>query len=242
MSEPGTTLRPTADASTDEPWLLELVGLAAYVELGTFGLFASHSAHAPDLARRQVLAEVADRVLRRQRGLLEIAQARGVESVDLMSPFDGVLADFDARTVPHSWWEGLLKGIVGHGVAEDLCRILANGLSGPDAATVLAVVERPRDDGAATVMLAEAVKRDDVLAARLALWGRRVVGEALRLAQTVLSKHPVFATMARAAGSAVSGGAATGAAAERGTEVPAWLLAQLTAEHTRRMDRIGLAA
>lgn len=242
MSEPGsTTLGHDADVSDEESRLLELLGLAAYVELGTFGLFAAGSAEAPDLASRQTLADVAQRVLRRQQGLLAIAHARDIASVRLMTPFDGMLTDFDARTEPHSWWEGLLKGAVGHGVAEDLCRILAHGLAAPDAAKVLAVVERGPEDGAATALLTRAVKEDDVLAARLALWGRRVVGEALKLTQTVLTTHPKLATLARAARDAASGGAAPEGRTE-GADVPAWLLAQLTAEHTRRMDRIGLAA
>jgi len=243
MSEPGsTTLGPDADVTGESARLLELVGLASYVELGTFGLFAARSADAPDLASRQTLADVANRVMRRQLGLLAIAEARGVRPVEAMTPFDGMLEDFDARTEPHSWWEGVLKGAVGHGVVEDLCRILAHGLAPDDAATVLAVVERGPDDGAATALVTRAVKRDEVLAARLALWGRRVVGEALKLTQTALTTHPALATLARAASANLSGAAAPATPARAGADVPAWLLTQLTAEHTRRMDRIGLAA
>ncbi len=215
--------------------VVELLGLAAYTELATFGLLASRSVDAPDLATRQTLAEAADQALGRQRRLLSIASDHGVHGVELMIPFDGSLADFDARTQPGSWWEGLLKGAVGHGVAADLCAALARGLPGDDAAAVLAVVADATRADAATRLLTDAATRDEVLASRLALWGRRVVGEALTLAQTLLATRHHLAELAAAAAPASEGSPVA-------SDVPPWLLAQLTAEHTRRMDRIGLAA
>ncbi|AEG43610.1 ferritin-like fold-containing protein [Isoptericola variabilis] len=214
--------------------LLELLGLASYTELATFGLLASRSVDAPDLATRQTLAEAADQALGRQLRLLELASGHGVGAVDLMTPFDGSLTDFDARTQPGSWWEGLLKGAVGHGVAADLCTTLARGLPDGDAAAVLAVVEDATRADTTLRLLTDAAARDDVLASRLALWGRRVVGEALTLVQALLTRHPRLADLARSA--------APGDAPAAAGDVPSWLLAALTAEHTRRMDRIGLAA
>jgi hypothetical protein len=230
---PSAPSETAPDGGNGAAVLLELLGLAAYTELATFGLLASRSVDAPDLLARQTLAEAADQALARQRRLLAIGADHGVASVDLMVPFDGALADFDARTQPGSWWEGLLKGAVGHGVAADLCTALARGLPDGDAAAVLAVVEDATRADAATRLLTEAASRDEVLASRLALWGRRVVGEALKLTQTLLATRPRLAALARAAAPADG---------ETNGDVPPWLLAQLTAEHTRRMDRIGLAA
>ncbi|MFD6178118.1 hypothetical protein ACFWE7_13885, partial [Isoptericola sp. NPDC060282] len=86
---------------------------------------------------------------------------------------------------------------------------------------------------AATGVLAEAASSDGVLAARLALWGRRVVGEALGLVPVLLAAHPQLAALAADAREAASDG---------GASPQAWLVSRLTAEHTRRMDRMGLAA
>ncbi len=233
-SIPPSASQTAPDGDDGAAALLELLGLAAYTELATFGLLASRSVDAPELPARQTLAEAAEQALGRQRRLLAIGGDHGVPSVDLMAPFDGALADFDARTEPGSWWEGLLKGAVGHGVAADLCTALARGLSDDDAAAVLAVVADATRADAATRLLTEAAGHDDVLASRLALWGRRVVGEALKLTQTLLATRPRLAALARAA--APADGETTNG------DVPPWLLAQLTAEHTRRMDRIGLAA
>lgn len=218
--------------STAAPELEALVGVAAYVELRTFGLIAAHTTDAPDLAAAQALAGVAGGVLARQDGLLTLAEARGADRLELMAPFTHVLDDFDARTVPGSWWEGLLKGAVGHGVAHDLCRLLARGLPEEDAGPVLAVLDQDAGDGVATGLLAAAAADDPVLAARLALWGRRVVGEALSLVQTLLDERPALAGLARSAA----------ARAGHAGDLQAWALSSLTADHTRRMDRMRLAA
>ncbi|WP_159798665.1 ferritin-like fold-containing protein [Puerhibacterium puerhi] len=239
MSEQRSSTGPTTAGAHDGA-LAELVGLAGYVELRTFGLLAAHAVGAPDLAGAQQLARVAGRVLRRQEELLAVGTAQGADELSLMEPFRHVLDPFDERTPASSWWEGLLKGVVGHGVAGDLCRLLARGLPAQDAAAVGAAIgvtdaEREHDD-AATVLVRSAAQADAVLASRLALWGRRVVGESLTLAQTLLAQRPALAGLAREAARRFH------QPGEAGVDVTAWVLSELTAEHTRRMDRMGLAA
>jgi len=219
--------------STPDPALTTLVGLAAYTELAAFGLLAARSVDAPDLPARQTLATAAGESLGRQERLLGLTAAPVADdAAAAMAPFDGVLADFDARTTPSGWAEGLLKSVVGLGVARDLCRELAAGLPGGAAGFVAAVGE-PRTDDPATAVLAGAAAADGVLAARLALWGRRVVGEALGLVPVLLAAHPPLAALAARAQEAADDG---------GASAQAWLVSRLTAEHTRRMDRLGLAA
>ncbi|MFE5291024.1 ferritin-like fold-containing protein [Isoptericola sp. NPDC056618] len=224
--------------STPDPALTTLVGLAAYTELAAFGLLAARSVDAPDLPARQTLATAAGEALGRQERLLDLVDAPepdgswGGGAAAAMAPFDGALADFDARTTPSGWAEGLLKSIVGLGVAQDLCRELAAGL--PDgAAAFVAAVGEPRPDDPVTAVLAGAAAADGVLASRLALWGRRVVGEALGLVPVLLAAHPPLAALASRAWAAADDG---------GASAQAWLVSRLTAEHTRRMDRLGLAA
>jgi hypothetical protein len=225
--------RVSQQQSTPDPALTTLVGLAAFTELAAFGLLASRSVDAPDLAARQTLATAAGDALGRQERLLGLVVGPGAAgAAEVMAPFDGALADFDARTTPSSWAEGLLKSVVGLGVAQDLCRELAAGLPDGGAAFADAVGE-PRTDDPATVVLAAAATADGVLASRLALWGRRVVGEALGLVPVLLAAHPPMATLATRAREGQPDG---------GASVQAWLVSRLTAEHTRRMDRLGLAA
>ena len=79
---------------------------------------------------------------------------------------------------------------------------------------------------------ASAGSADDVLASRLALWGRRLVGEALGVVQTVLAAHPELLRLATV----------DPADADAGADRSPKLFGQLTAEHTRRMARLGLTA
>jgi hypothetical protein len=226
------TLPPSTGDAGDRP-LLDLVGLAAYVHLGLFGLVGEHTWGAPDLAAAQTLVSLAHRVAHHQEALLAIGGERGVDAVTLMAPYAGILDPFDARTPESSWWEGLLKGVVGHGVSTDLCRLLGRGLPGDGAAAVGAVLADD-DSGSATALVRAAADADPVLASRLALWGRRVVDESLSLAQELIATREPFGKLARAA--------ATASGQEPDGDATAWVLGELTAEHTRRMDRMGLAA
>ena len=78
----------------------------------------------------------------------------------------------------------------------------------------------------------EAIAADPRIAGRLALWGRRLVGEALSQAQRVAVERDALASLL------VGGHNRPGAdLAELGR-----MFARLTDEHTRRMDRLGLSA
>ncbi len=221
--------------SEDAP-LLELTGLAAYVRLGLFGLVGEHTGDAPDLESAHRMMMVALRVGEQQQDLLAIGEARGVDAVALMAPFDGVLDSFEARTPESDWWEGLLKGVVGHGVSTDLCRLLAQGLPAEDAGAVLGALSYGEDErDRVTSVIRVAVDADPRLGSRLALWGRRVVGESLSLAQELLATRPALAALAQRAADAAAPGDAP-------VDPVAWARGELTAEHTRRMDRLGLAA
>lgn len=224
----------------------ELVGFAAFTELAEFGLLAARSVDAPDLATRQTLADGADRALGRQRALVALVAAKDVSATavaaQVMAPFGAVLTEFDTRTRTTDWAEGLLVGVVGHGVAQDFCRALAAGVPGARGKDLRAVLGQPSPGSAsqsdaaveAIGVLTRMAAADDVLASRLALWGRRVVGEALNLVTGQLDSRPLLA------------GLAADAAREQGVDAAggarSWLVTRLTGEHTRRMDRLRLAA
>ncbi|WP_170023521.1 ferritin-like fold-containing protein [Isoptericola jiangsuensis] len=223
--------------------VVELVGLAAYTELAEFGLLAARSVDAPTLAARQALADGAARALAREHALLRLVSDGSAEAAgQVLGPFAGAFVDFDVRTRTDDWAEGLLRGVVGHGVAQDFARTLAAGVQGHVGTSLRTVLERPapgREAEAAAGADAEAVRllddlavRDEVLAARLALWGRRVVGEALSLVTVHVDTRPHLA--------ALVGDAARTLGADG--DPRSWLVARLTAEHTRRMDRLRLAA
>ena len=73
------------------------------------------------------------------------------------------------------------------------------------------------------------------IAGRLALWGRRLVGEALSQAQQVAVERDALASLL--VGGVGGAGRPSADLAELGR-----MFARLTDEHTRRMGRLGLAA
>ncbi|WP_454041170.1 ferritin-like fold-containing protein [Cellulosimicrobium sp. Marseille-Q8652] len=224
---------PTTGATEDA---LELLGLVAYTELASFGRLAGDAAHAPTLRQRQALSRMAAELLHRQESVLARVAELGGDPETCMASFDGLFDDFDERTRPSTWWEGILKGYVGQGVADDFCLLAADGLDDRSRDVVVgSLTQVARADRSASV-IAEAATADPVLAARLALWGRRIVGEALGVVGVVLARHPALDRLVTEIGR--GDGDTTSAT----TTTQSWVFSRLTAEHTRRMDRLGLAA
>jgi hypothetical protein len=136
---------------------------------------------------------------------------------------------------------------VADGVSDDFCRIAAAAVD-PESRVLL---EEVLDDAAhanlAVGELEAAGAQDEVLVSRLALWGRRLVGEALGVVQQAMSAHPGLGRLvtrrgAEAAAQAESPEPAAAATEAEDPAAPAKLFGELTAEHTRRMSRLGLTA
>ena len=209
---------------------LAVLGMLAFSELAAFSRLAADAAMAPTLEQRLELSRLAGVAL----GRLELAGARvaelGGELQPAMTPFAGLLTEFDDRTVPRTWWERLLKAYVGYGVADDFARIVARAV---DDRTRDLVVQALSDDGHAELVvgsLAAASATDATLASRLALWGRRLFGEALGVVQGVIADHAELQGLLEASVVDLPG---VGEPQQR-------LFAVLTADHSRRMERLGL--
>jgi hypothetical protein len=212
---------------------IELLGLVAQLEHVAFARLAADSALAPTIEQGLELSRfAAAAVERRDRVLARITEIGG-DPVSALGQYHDVLDDFDARTQPSSWWERLLKAYVGYGVADDFCRLAAEGLDEGSRAVVLEVLDDASHAELAVAELDAAGSADGVLTARLALWGRRLVGEALGVVQRLLVQRPALVRL-------VALGSANLDAAPPNT--PTKLFGELTAQHTRRMSRLGLTA
>lgn len=230
---------PSADASASSPAQPELddasrrnalavLGMLAYLELSGFSRLAADAAGAPALPRRIRLARTAGATLDRFERVTARVAELGADLEETMEPFAGVLVEFDARTEPSTWTERLLKSYVGYGVADDFCRLLGRAL---DPTTSALVADALTDEGHVDLVLetlGDACAQDSTLAARLALWGRRLVGEALTVVQRVLADQPALRDLLVQVDDAPVG------------EAQQRLFTTLTAEHARRMERLGL--
>lgn len=235
---PDLTPATSSDVAHDAGDVLALV---AQMETVAFLRFAGAAAETTDPERRLQLARLAGASLARQERLLDrSAEVLGTSeaALALYVAFEGAFDEFNARTRASGWWEELVKGYVGHGVAYDFCRIVAEALDPASRDIVVDVIDGELTSESAITLVDEATNDDEQLASRLALWGRRIVGESLSVVQVLLTDN---ASLQRLLARAV-------ALRFEGTddEVPAapsaWLFGQLTAEHARRMSRVGLAA
>ncbi|MBO0899817.1 hypothetical protein J1G42_07550 [Cellulomonas sp. zg-ZUI222] len=220
---------------------VEVLGLVASLEHQAFERLADDARQAPGPEQALAFSRQAARCVERRDRVLARIDELGGDASAAFGRFDGLLDDFDARTPASSWAERLLKTYVGYGVADDFCRLVARGLD-PDSARLVAEV---LDDASRTELavreLDEACAGDDVLSSRLALWGRRLVGEALGVVQR-LAQRPEVARSLDRAGTGAGAAAAAGGTQDRAAQIPAPVLNELTAEHTRRMSRLHLTA
>jgi glycine cleavage system pyridoxal-binding protein P len=149
-----------------------------------------------------------------------------------MAPFVQAVDAFHDRTHPSGWLEGVVKAYVGDGFATDFYREVATYLDPRTRDLVLEVVQDMGQAELAVATVREAVARHPAVAGRLALWARRLVGEALSQAQRVAAERDALASLL--IGSPTRSGADL---AEIGR-----MFARLTDEHSRRMERLGLSS
>lgn len=206
-----------------DPPRVELLGAVAYGELRAFTRLAAEAERAPDLAGRAELAALAAVEAGHYRALAEHLAAREVDVLAAMAPFVEPLDAFHRRTEPRDWGESLVAAYLGRGLATDLQTAVADRWVGPEeeAQLVRAVSPDPGHDTFAERAV-HALCEDPRVHDRLALWGRRLLGESVAAAGTVLDDYPAIAAFL---------GAEDGRAA---------LFKQLKSRHGRRMQALGL--
>jgi hypothetical protein len=210
----------------DRNAVVDLLGVLAYAELTAFDRLAEDARLAPTLEGRGALARMAAAEIGHHVRLVERMTELGVDPAATMAPFVSALDAFHEGTRPKTWLEGLVKAYVGDGLATDFYREVAGFLPDPDRALVLEVLA---DTGHASFAVREvraAIAADRRVAGRLALWGRRLVGEAMTQAQAVIAEHDGLADLIMSGTGDLSG---VGPLIER-----------ITDAHTQRMATLGL--
>ncbi|SIO89415.1 ferritin-like fold-containing protein [Nocardiopsis sp. JB363] len=225
------TTGPSAD-----PGVIDLLGLLAYAELGSFFRLADDAVLAPSLRTKGDIAGLAATEQRHYRLLRDRLEELGVDPEEAMAPFVTPLDAWHERTEPQSWLESLVKTYVGDGIAGDFYRKVAELA---DSETRELVEDVLAENGRAEFIAEQvraALELDPKLAGRLSLWARRLVGEALSQAQSVAVERPELAALVtREAGTGKDGsGLSDLAAVSR-------MFASLTEGHAKRLSAMGLA-
>ena len=203
-----------------------LLGLLAYLRLSFFEAASAVAGRATDLADREAITGVAAAVLEQHAALIAILQEHGTDAATAMHPHTGDIDRYRRRLADTGWHESVLTLHLATGLLDDFFVALAGGLPGRDGERVPAVLETDIGHGALVAILEAGIRTDKRLASRLALWGRRLVGDTLLVARGAL------ADVHDAAGVPTT-------TEERRIEP---IMNDLIAAHTRRMDRLGLTA
>jgi hypothetical protein len=137
-----------------------------------------------------------------------------------MDPFRSELDDFQKRTQGSDWHEILVTCYLTAGFLTDFFEGLAAGLPEALSERVSRALDVEKGEALLVEELREAIDASPRLASRLAMWGRRLVGDTMLIARSSLAI---------------------------GREAPGEdriepVFTELIAAHTRRMDALGLTA
>jgi hypothetical protein len=229
-SLPPDDVDPAADASERDihtEAVVDLLGALAYGELCAFERLAADAGLAPTMRDRAELARMAGAGIRGYDRLTAHLVARGVDPQVAMRPFVGPLDTFHDLTAPSDWLEGLVKAYVGDGIARDFYREIAAYLGDEPTRDLVHEVLLDTDPADYVVQqVRAATAADPVLIGRLALWARRLVGEALTQTQRAAVERDALIDLV----------------SERGDLADLLgLLHRVTSAHTARMEALGLA-
>jgi hypothetical protein len=232
MTEAGP---PPSALDTDPEYraaIIDLFGVLAYGELTAFERLAADAAMAPSIDDKAALAGMATAEYRHFQVMRDRLVELNVDPQAAMMPFRRAYEDFHAQTAPSDWLEGLVKAYVGDGIGTDFYREIANFVDEDSRALVVSVCDDLGQSEFIVDRVRAAIHEDPRAGGRLALWGRRLVGEALSQAQRVAAERDALSTLL------------VGGVDRPGTDLAeiGRMLARLTENHARRMAALGLAA
>jgi hypothetical protein len=201
------------------PQPIAYLGQAAYLQLAIFETLTRAVATAPTTEAKEALSRAAGLSLVKHQALSAEIAKKGKDSGEVMAPYAERIDSYTRVTAGADWYETLVTSYVTSGMLDDFYRSLASGLPADIAARVAGIFSGADGHDLIVAELRNAIAANPRLASRLAMWGRRLVGDTLLIARSALSEQsrpdearlePVFT--------------------------------ELIAAHTRRMDALGLTA
>jgi hypothetical protein len=212
--------------------VVDLLGAIAYGEISAFERLAEDAGLAPTLEDKVAVASMAAAELGHVRLLNERLVELGADPFAAMAPFREPIDLFHAHTAPADWYEGLVKAYVGDGLAADFYREIAAYLDLRSRDVVVASLEDSGHSAFVVDRVRAAIAAEPRLGGRLALWGRRLMGEALTQAQRVAAERDALSALL------------AGGVDRPGLDLAAIgrMFIRITERHAERMGRLGLDA
>jgi hypothetical protein len=212
--------------------VVDLLGTLAYGELSAFIRLSTDADLAPRLSAKADMAALAATEFAHFDRLRARLVRIGADPEQAMAPFVEALDGFHERTRPSNWLEGLVKFHVGDGIASDFYREITTYLDPDTRDLVLGTLESGQRSSFVLQEVRQAISEDPIQGSRLALWARRLVGEALSQGQRVAADRETFSTL-------LTG---TGEHPGMGLVGIVSMFSRITEQHTKRMAEMGLSA
>ncbi|GAA2088542.1 ferritin-like fold-containing protein [Pseudolysinimonas kribbensis] len=201
-----------------EPFL----GQAGYLLLVLFENLGRAVALAPTTAAKTTLSRAAAQVLEAHEGLVTELLSSGADPVAAMDPFRQPLDEYQRRIEGNDWAEILVTCYLTTGFLTDFFVGVAGGLPPGLADRVALLLDVDRAEQVLEGELRSLIEQNPRMASRLAMWGRRLIGDTMLVARSALVAAP----------------GADGPQLDRIEPV----FTELIGAHTRRMDALGLTA
>lgn len=211
----------------DHPGINELFSLLAYGEVAAFYRLTEEARMAPDLRGRINMACMAAAEMNHYEMLRDALEARGVDVVPAMARYASALENYHRLTTPSTWLEALVKTYVGDALAADFYLEIADVLPDEVGDVVRSVLAETGHSQFVVAEVRKAVTASGRQRSRLALWSRRLLGEAITQAQFVLAARDELVDLV------LSG--------EGGLAHLTEFFGRLQRTHDDRMEQLGLA-
>jgi hypothetical protein len=221
---------------TPEPKVF--LGQLAYFELSQFEILTNELKYAPTTFDKAELSEAAAKSFQKYRAIAKALSVQGFDATDAMDPYTERIETFHSRTNGIDWFEAVVKVYLVGGLLEDFYRRLAVGLPESIREDVEKALKDTTFERFAKTCLLDAMKDNPQLSSRLALWGRRLMGDVLLELRAAFDNRKL---------AGITKGRRLSLEEERRVNLAAYsklepLISELIGAHSMRMDAIGLAA
>lgn len=227
------TLRSRADAEPTTkvdlasltPDLRTFLGKAAYLQLVDFENMSLAITSAPTAEAKAALSTAASLTLQQHHALAAELVRAGYDAGKVMAEFSDEIDALTTRLVAKTWPEMLVTCLITAGFLDDFLARLAAGLPRDVAARVIQSLQSDVGANIVAEYISNTIEADPILGSRLAMWGRRLVGDTMLIARYTLSEDKLDPAQHDSVEARIEP-----------------VFTELIASHTRRMDRIGLTA
>jgi hypothetical protein len=214
------------------------LGQLAYLLLSNFEILTNELKYAPTTAYKAELSEAAAKSFEKYRTVSKKLSALGFDVTDSMDPFVERVDTFHSRTAGIDWYESVIKIYLVSGLLDDFYRRLAIGLPKELREDVEKALSDKTFEKFAKRVLVEGMAGNESLESRLALWGRRLMGDVLLEVRAAFDNRKL-------AGSEKDSKLTL--EQERKVNLESYakiepLVTEMIAAHSLRMDAVGLTA